>query len=158
MWRSAWIPILIVIVDQLTKALAVEHLLGQPGVDITPFFKLVLSYNTGAAFSILDDAGGWQNIFFIAVAVVVCAVIIVMLRGIGQRDRQVSVALLLILGGALGNLIDRIWLGYVVDFLDLYYRDWHWPTFNVADSAISIGAVLLVLDAFGIRILRSRQA
>jgi signal peptidase II len=157
MWKSAWIPVLIVVVDQLTKALAVEHLLGRPGVELTPFFRLVLSYNTGAAFSFLSDAGGWQNVFFIVVAVVVCAIIVLMLRSLGQRDRQVFVALLLILGGAAGNLIDRIWLGYVVDFLDLYYQDHHWPTFNVADSAISIGAVLLVLDAFGIRLLRSRK-
>jgi signal peptidase II len=157
MRKSAWIALIVVVVDQLTKVLAVDRLLGQPGVEIAPFFRLVLSYNTGAAFSFLSGAGGWQNAFFIAVAVVVCAVILAMLRRLGQRDHQVALALWLILGGAAGNLIDRIWHGYVVDFLDLYYGHWHWPTFNVADSAIAIGAALLVLDAFGIRFLRGRK-
>ena len=85
---------------------------------------------------------------------VVSAIILVMFRKLGPNDMQLAVALMLVLGGAIGNVIDRLRFGYVVDFIDIYYRHWHWPTFNIADSAISIGAVLLILDAFGLSLFR----
>ena len=109
---------------------------------------------TGAAFGFLGDAGGWQNAFFIAVAFGFSVAIIVMVRRMtAPKDTQLALALMLVLGGAVGNLIDRVRLGYVIDFLDFYYAGWHWPAFNVADSAITIGAVLLLMDAVGWRLL-----
>jgi signal peptidase II len=108
--------------------------------------NLTLVFNRGAAFGFLSDAGGWQNRFFIGVALLACAAIIHMVRRLGPRERLATTAFMLILGGATGNLVDRLLYGYVVDFIDIYYGAWHWPAFNVADSAITIGAVLLVFD------------
>jgi signal peptidase II len=153
MLRLGWIAILVAIADQVTKLLALAHL-ADGAFEVTSFFKLSLAFNTGAAFSFLANADGWQNLFFVVVAIVVSIVILFMVRRLGANERQVAVALMLVLGGAIGNVIDRVRLGYVVDFLDVYYRTWHWPTFNVADSAISVGAVLLVLDAVGISLWR----
>jgi signal peptidase II len=113
---------------------------------VTPFFNMVLMYNTGAAFSILANAGGWQRWFFTLVTVVISTVIVVMLRR--QRgERSVSFALALVLGGALGNLYDRLTLGHVVDFIQLHAAGYYWPSFNVADSAISVGVALLIWDS-----------
>ncbi len=151
MLKLSWISVLVVVLDQVTKKLAVAYLAGHPAVEVTPFFDLVLVYNTGAAFGFLSDASGWQNAFFILVALVVSVVILVMVRRLAAHETLIAVALLLILGGAAGNLVDRLLYGYVTDFIDLYYGSWHWPAFNIADSAISIGAVLLVLDALGLR-------
>lgn len=153
MLRLLWIAGLVCVVDQLTKVLALQHL-AQGEIALAPFLKLALAFNTGAAFSFLATAGGWQNLFFVGVAIVVSIVILFMARRLGASDTQVAIGLMLVLGGAIGNLIDRVRLGYVVDFIDVYYRAWHWPTFNVADSAITIGAILLVLDALGITIRR----
>lgn len=140
---------IIVIADQYTKSLALEHLFNQPPVEVLPFFNLVLVFNSGAAFGFLNNAGGWQNMFFIVVAAAVGVGIIVALWRIGARNPQMSISLSLILGGAMGNVIDRFRYGYVVDFIDVYYNSWHWPAFNVADAAITIGAVLLVMDSIG---------
>jgi signal peptidase II len=133
--------------DQATKVVAAENLPGRTITVIPGFFDLVLVHNTGAAFGFLNEAGGWQNVFFVAVAVVVSAVLVYLLGRMDRGDRITAWALSLILGGALGNLVDRLRLGYVIDFVDWYYRGWHWPAFNVADAAITIGAALLVLDA-----------
>ena len=149
MFKYLWIVAVIGIADQVTKYFALLHLRGSD-IAVTPFLKLSLAFNTGAAFSFLNDAGGWQNLFFVGVAFVVSVVILFMIRRLGANETQVAVALMLVLGGAVGNVIDRIRFGYVVDFIDVYYRAWHWPTFNIADSAITIGAVLLVLDALGL--------
>jgi len=149
MFRLLWIVVVVGIADQVSKYYALLHLRSSD-IAVTPFLKFSLAFNTGAAFSILRDAGGWQNLFFVVVAIVISVVILFMIRRLGTNDVQVAVALMLVLGGALGNVIDRVRYGYVVDFIDVYYRAWHWPTFNIADSAISIGAVLLVLDALGI--------
>jgi signal peptidase II len=149
MFRLLWIVVVVGIADQVSKYYALLHLRSSD-IAVTPFLKFSLAFNTGAAFSILRDAGGWQNLFFVGVAFVISVVILFMIRRLGTNDVQVAVALMLVLGGALGNVIDRVRYGYVVDFIDVYYRAWHWPTFNIADSAISIGAVLLVLDALGI--------
>lgn len=153
MWRLLWIPALVIVSDQISKHLALQYL-AAGDVPLAPFFRFALAFNTGAAFSFLADAGGWQNLFFVGVAVVVSGIILVMFRKLGSKDLQLAVALMLVLGGAIGNVIDRLRFGYVVDFIDVYYRHWHWPTFNIADSAISIGAVLLILDAFGLSLFR----
>ena len=153
MWRLLWIPAVVVAADQLSKYLALQYL-ASGDVPVTSFFRFALAFNTGAAFSFLADAGGWQNLFFVGVALLVSAIILAMFRKLQAKEMQLAVALMLVLGGAIGNVIDRLRFGYVVDFIDVYYRHWHWPTFNVADSAISIGAVLLLLDAFGLSLFR----
>lgn len=145
--RWIWLSLFVVGLDQWTKYLAGAHLnfgIPQP---ILPGFNLTLVHNTGAAFSLLRDAGGWQRMFFIALALAISAVLILWLRRIPRAQRWLPVALALILGGAVGNLWDRIFLGHVVDFLDVYLDRWHWPAFNIADSAISAGAVMLLVDA-----------
>jgi len=153
MFRLIWIALLVCVADQATKYLAMQYLVHSE-IAIAPFLNLSLAFNTGAAFSFLSGAGGWQNLFFVLVAFVVSVVILFMFRRLGANDTQVAVALMLVLGGAAGNVIDRVHYGYVVDFIDIYYRAWHWPTFNLADSAITLGAILLILDAFGISLGR----
>ena len=143
-----WLMIaaLIALADHASKnAISANFRLGEAR-EITGFFNLVLAHNRGAAFSFLSDAGGWQRTLFIGIAVLATAVIVAMLvRHSGERLFCASLAL--ILGGALGNLWDRIALGYVVDFLDFHAFDWHFWAFNLADSAITVGAGLLILDA-----------
>lgn len=156
MFRFLWISVAVCIADQATKYFALKYLMRSE-MAVTPFLNFALAFNTGAAFSFLSDAGGWQNLFFAIVAFVVSIVILFMIRRLGANDTQVAVALTLVLGGAAGNVIDRLRFGYVVDFIDVYYRSWHWPTFNIADSAITIGAVLLVMDAFGITFRRRKM-
>lgn len=154
MTRLSWIAALVWLLDQLSKYAALKFLGLHAALEVTPFLNLTLVFNTGAAFSFLSDAGGWQNLLFAAIAAVVSVVILFMVRRLTPADRQVAVALLLILGGALGNLADRLVHGHVIDFIDLHYAGWHWPIFNLADSAITVGAVLLVLDTFGLRLGR----
>ncbi len=150
MRRILWISALIVVADQLTKWTALKYLTRHVEVAVAPFVNLTLVYNRGAAFGFLNDAGGWQNFFFIGVALVACGVIVFLLLRLQPHERVVAGGLSLILGGAAGNLIDRFLHGYVIDFVDVYYKSFHWPAFNVADSAITIGAALLVFDALGI--------
>ena len=157
MFRFLWITVAVVIADQVTKYFALKHLMRSE-IALTPFLNLALAFNTGAAFSFLSDAGGWQNFFFVGVAAVVSIIILFMIRRLGANDTQVAVALMLVLGGAAGNVIDRVRFSYVVDFIDIYYRTWHWPTFNIADSAITIGAVLLIMDSLGITFRRRPPA
>ncbi|PKM21507.1 MAG: signal peptidase II [Gammaproteobacteria bacterium HGW-Gammaproteobacteria-14] len=138
---------LVVVLDLWTKALAEQHLVLYRSVEVLSFFNFTLAYNSGAAFSFLADAGGWQRWFFSIVALVASVVIVgwlLKLRG----ERMVALGLALILGGALGNLWDRLTLGHVVDFLDFHWAGYHFPAFNIADSAITVGAVLLILDMF----------
>ena len=136
----------IVAIDQAVKFAVVEYFSSHPPVAVTSFFNLLLVYNTGAAFSFLSDAAGWQRGFFIAIALAASAWIVWLLRR-DPRPGVFSVALTLVLAGAVGNMIDRIVIGSVVDFLDFHAFGYHWPAFNVADSAITCGAVLLVWDA-----------
>ena len=145
---SRWLGIAaaIIAVDQATKFAVSEWLAGGRVVEMTSFFNFVLAHNAGAAFSFLAGAAGWQRLFFSAIAVVAAVWIVVLLRR-HANETAFCAALSLILGGALGNLIDRIWLGAVVDFLDFHAMGWHWPAFNVADSAIFCGAVLIVIDS-----------
>lgn len=156
MLRLLWIALAVLILDQASKLLAVEVLAGAP-VAVLPFFNFNLTFNTGAAFGFLNQAGGWQKWLFIAIASAVSVMIVFMIRNLTRRDLQTAVALSMILGGALGNLVDRVRLGYVVDFIQLYYQTWSWPVFNIADSAVFIGAVLLALDLFGLKIFNRHQ-
>jgi signal peptidase II len=145
---------LIVLVDQATK-LTIERVFDYGDVHpITGFFNLVLTYNKGAAFSFLAGASGWQKQFLTAVGVAASLFIVYLLARHGTQ-RLFSLALALILGGAVGNVIDRIAHGHVIDFLDFHWRGWHWPAFNVADSAIVCGAALLILDEL-LRVRRSK--
>lgn len=145
-WRWLALAAVVVVLDQASKALVMERFRPGEELPVTAFFSLVLAFNTGAAFSFLAGAGGWQRWLFAAIAVVAVGVIGALLRRGG--DRVYCLGLALILGGALGNLIDRLALGKVVDFLLFHYAGWFYPAFNVADSAITVGAALLILDSF----------
>lgn len=135
----------VVVLDQITKYFAVAALAGQPPVEVTSFFNLLLVYNRGAAFSFLAGMSGWQRELFIGIGVVASVWIVYLLRRYPGQS-LFCLALSLVLGGAIGNVIDRVYVGAVVDFLDFHAFGWHWPAFNVADSAITCGAVLLVWD------------
>jgi signal peptidase II len=143
-----WVSVIVLLLDQCTKLLADAMLVLHQQVPLIPYLALFKAYNPGAAFSFLSDASGWQRWFFVVLAVVIIAVLLVWLRRLSAAEKATSLALALILGGAVGNLIDRLVYGYVIDFIDVYYGSWHWPAFNVADAAISVGAFLLLLDAF----------
>jgi signal peptidase II len=144
MLRWLVLSALIVVADQVTKHAAVKYLAAK-SIEVTSFFNLVLAYNSGAAFSFLADAAGWQRGLFIGIALVAVAWIVYLLRKY-PHQRLFALALSLVLAGAVGNVIDRILIGAVVDFLDFHAFGKHWPAFNVADSAITCGAVLLVWD------------
>jgi signal peptidase II len=137
----------LVLLDQASKWAVLAKFLPGERLDVTGFFNLVLVFNKGAAFSFLSSAAGWQTAFFLAIALAAAAVVSVLLvRSAGTRPFRCALAL--ILGGALGNAIDRLRFGQVVDFLDIHVGAWHWPAFNVADSAITIGALLLIVESF----------
>jgi signal peptidase II len=149
--NARWLvlSVLVIAADQATKALAQMHLEYRVPVELAPFLNLALTYNPGAAFSILGDAGGWQRWFLIGIGAVVSAGLIVwLLRLPAAEGRWLRLALALVVGGALGNVWDRVQLGMVVDFIDLHWGGWHWPAFNVADSALTVGAVVLVVLSF----------
>ena len=145
MARWLWLSVLIVALDQTAKALAELLLAPYRPVPLFPFFNLTLMYNEGAAFSFLADAGGWQRWTFAGFALLMTVALVVWLLRLNAHERMTAAAIALIVGGAVGNLIDRLMTGRVVDFLDVYYGRWHWPAFNVADSAITIGVALLLL-------------
>jgi signal peptidase II len=138
----------VIILDQITKYYASQELVLYQAVHIVPGFNLTLMHNTGAAFSFLSQAGGWQRWFFIGLASLISIAIIVWMYDLPANKRWLLAALALVLGGALGNVCDRVILGYVVDFIEVYYKDMYWPAFNIADSAIFIGAFMLIIDAF----------
>ena len=147
-WVGFVLAAVVIGLDQYTKALATAELQYRVPVEITAWFDLMLAHNTGAAFSFLASAGGWQRWFLAGVALVVSIVVGVWLTRLKHSEQMLGIALGLVLGGGLGNLIDRVSLGYVVDFISWHYNDWYWPAFNIADSAICVGAVLLVWDSF----------
>ncbi|ARB27356.1 signal peptidase II [Pseudomonas tolaasii] len=150
--RLGWLvlSVLVLIIDQVSKA----HFEGslqmfQQIVVIPDYFSWTLAYNTGAAFSFLADSSGWQRWLFALIAVVVSAVLVVWLKRLGRDDTWLAIALALVLGGALGNLYDRIALGHVIDFILVHWQNrWYFPAFNFADSAITVGAIMLALDMF----------
>lgn len=139
---------IIVGLDQYTKTVAYNILLGQRPVVILPVFQFGLALNEGAAFGFLSSAGGWQRTFFIALAGVFSVVLLFWIWREHQRNTWLSIGLALVLGGAIGNMIDRIIQGFVIDFLVLHYETWYFPAFNIADVAITIGAIMLILDTF----------
>jgi signal peptidase II len=142
-----WLSVVIFALDQLTKWLAVYYLDLYQVQHITRFFNIHLAFNEGAAFSFLSTVGGWQKILLSLLAAVVSLFITIWLYRLPRHERWTACALSLVLSGAVGNLWDRLTLGHVVDFIQLHYQSWYWPTFNIADIAICIGAVMLVLDA-----------
>ena len=146
-WRWFAASAAIVVVDQLTKWVVLAHFAPGERYELTSFFNLVLVFNKGAAFSFLADAGGWQTPLLVAFALGAAVIVSVLLARSPER-RMFCAGLALILGGAVGNVIDRLRFGYVVDFVDLHAGGWHWPAFNVADSAITLGAALLILEGF----------
>jgi signal peptidase II len=145
--RWLWLAGIIIIADQISKWIVLATLRPGDSIYVAPFFNWVLTFNAGAAFSFLSDAGGWQRWFFTVLALGVSVWIVSMLRQ-HTGEFRLSLALTLILGGALGNVIDRIRFGAVVDFVQWHAAGFYWPAFNVADSAITIGAVLMVWDQF----------
>ena len=141
---------LAVVLDQVSKLVVSGSMQLYQSIKIMPYFNLTYVHNTGAAFSFLSDAGGWQRWFFAGLAVIISTVMVVWLAKLKQHETLLAVALSLVLGGAIGNLIDRLAYGFVIDFLDVYYLSWHWPAFNIADSAITLGVVLMLLESFGL--------
>ncbi len=139
------IVIVIIISDQITKIWADQTLALYEQIPVTGFFNITKAYNYGAAFSFLDNAGGWQRWFFTAVSLIVSIVLSVWLYRMRNEERWLSLSIALILGGAIGNLIDRVWYGYVVDFIQVYWNTSYFPSFNIADAAISCGTVLLLI-------------
>jgi signal peptidase II len=138
----------VIVLDQVSKWWMLSWLSLYETVAIMPYFNLTMAHNYGAAFSFLAQAGGWQRWFFIGLAVIISVVLLVWLAKLKPTAKLEAISLSLILGGAIGNVIDRIMYGYVIDFLDVYVGTSHWPAFNIADSAICIGAILLILDSF----------
>ena len=165
MLKWLWLSAFVILLDQVSKHLASQLLELYQSAEFIPLLQFTLLHNKGAAFSFLSSAGGWQRWFFSLLALVVSGIIVVWLKRLSSQERVQAAGLAFILGGALGNVIDRIFLGYVVDFIDFYYPaeqclplfskvvtsgvECHWPAFNIADSAIFIGVVLLIFD--GIR-------
>lgn len=147
MGRWLWLSALVVGLDQATKWLAADRLDPYHSLPLAPLFNLTLMYNEGAAFSFLADAGGWQRWFFAGFAFMMSVVLVIWLLRLGPGERLMAAALSLVVGGAMGNLVDRVLTGSVVDFIDFHVGNWHWPAFNVADSAITLGVGLLLLGS-----------
>ena len=147
MMQWLWITGLVITLDQVSKWLMVSWLSLYESVVVMPLFNLTMAHNTGAAFSFLSQAGGWQRWFFVVLALTISLGLLIWLKKSAKTNLE-ALSISLILGGAIGNVIDRIYYGYVIDFLDVYYGSYHWPAFNVADSAIVIGAALLLFDSF----------
>ena len=146
-WKLLWLSVVVVILDQWSKAVASNQLALYIPQKITSFFNLTLMHNEGVAFSILADQSGWQRYFIAIVASLIVVWLLYWLYQNRSNQRLQNTALVLVIGGAIGNIWDRIVLGYVVDFIELHYQQYYWPAFNLADSAICLGAVLLIIDA-----------
>ncbi len=146
--RWLWLAVLVIVLDLGTKALATAMLTYGNPVPVMPTFNLTLLHNTGAAFSFLAGESGWQRWFFVTLAAVVSVFLVRWLKQLKANETWSAIAIVLILGGALGNVYDRVVHGYVVDFLHFYWNDYHFPAFNIADTAITIGAGMMILDIF----------
>lgn len=144
--RFLWISAVVVVLDLWSKYEVIGCMTLSESVQVLPFFNFTYVRNYGAAFSFLHDASGWQRWFFTAIAITVSVVILWWLKQSDKQQKLLPIAFCFILGGALGNVYDRLMHGFVIDFLDFYVGDWHWPAFNLADSAIFIGAALLIWD------------
>lgn len=147
--RWIWLSVLVVVLDQWSKLWVDGAMNLYESIPVMPFFHLTYVRNLGAAFSFLGDAGGWQRWFFVSLSSIASIGIVIWISRLSRHENLLGGALALILGGAVGNLIDRVSYGYVIDFLDVFYQSHHWPTFNIADSAITVGAVIMLLDSFG---------
>jgi signal peptidase II len=150
MLKWLWVSAVILLLDQASKLTIDSAMHLYDSIALLPFFNLTYVHNTGAAFSFLSDAGGWQRWLFAGLAIVMSSAIGIWLSRLQKHETFMAIALSLVLGGAIGNLIDRIAYGYVIDFLDVYYQAWHWPAFNIADSAICVGVGLMLLENLGI--------
>lgn len=150
MLKWLWLSFLALILDQWSKQIVDGSMQLFQSIPIMPYFNLTYVHNTGAAFSFLSQAGGWQRWFFAGLALTVSVIITLWLARLKKHETLLAVALSLVLGGAVGNLVDRLLYGYVIDFLDVYYQDWHWPAFNIADSAITLGVALMLAESFGL--------
>ncbi|NRA62169.1 MAG: signal peptidase II [Psychrobium sp.] len=146
--RWLWLAAIMLILDQVTKIYVANNFMLHESIAVMPMFNLTYVLNKGAAFSFLSEAGGWQRWFFTAIAVSISGLLLYWLRALDKTQKLLSIAYSLVLSGALGNLIDRVSYGHVIDFLDFYYNDsYRWPAFNIADAAICIGAILIIYDA-----------
>ncbi|PIP78342.1 MAG: signal peptidase II [Gammaproteobacteria bacterium CG22_combo_CG10-13_8_21_14_all_40_8] len=141
-----WLAVLVLVLDQLSKWWALEALTPYQPVNLMPGFNWKLAFNKGAAFSFLSESGGWQQVFFALLAIIISTVMLVWMRKMDAQQSKLAIACSLVIGGAMGNLIDRLYHGQVTDFIDWYYQSHHWPTFNVADSFIMLGAFIIALD------------
>jgi len=150
MLKWLWLSVIALVLDQWSKIAVDGSMRLYESIAVMPYFNLTYVHNTGAAFSFLSEAGGWQRWFFAAMAFIISGVLSVWLYRLKKHETLLAIALALVLGGAIGNLIDRLAYGYVIDFLDVYYQSWHWPAFNVADMAISLGVFLMLLESFGV--------
>ncbi len=146
MLRWLWLSLIIIVLDQISKQWFESNFMVYEVVNVLPLFNLTLTYNEGAAFSFLSDQSGWQRWFLAAVATVVTVVLVLWLRGLKRHEKLTAISLGLIIGGAVGNLIDRLLFGHVIDFLDFYIGQYHWPAFNVADSAIFVGVAVMIYE------------
>jgi len=142
-----WLSAAVVAMDQVTKFMIVERLDVFQRIDLFAMLSITRLHNTGAAFSFLSDAGGWQRWFFVVLGLVISLLVIAWLRRIPARRGWLGAALALVVGGAVGNIIDRLMHGYVVDFISVHYKGWFFPAFNVADSSITVGAVILLIES-----------
>jgi len=149
MLKWLWLSLLVIVLDQASKLAIDFNMQLYESIPLLPFFNLTYVHNTGAAFSFLSGAGGWQRWFFAGLAVAMSVALGIWLSRLQKHETLLAASLSLILGGAVGNLIDRLLYGHVIDFLDVYYGSWHFPAFNVADSAITLGAFLMFADTFG---------
>lgn len=147
-WRFWWLAALVLVADQLSKIYVIKNFALGESVNLLPVFNFTYARNYGAAFSFLGDAGGWQRWLFTAIAVGVTIGLSIWLARLSKGQCKLSLALICIVSGAVGNLIDRSLYGYVVDFLHVYYQEWHYPIFNIADCAICVGAAILIWDSF----------
>jgi signal peptidase II len=150
MLKWLWLSATTLLLDQISKFAIDTYMHLYQSIALMPFFNLTYVHNTGAAFSFLSEAGGWQRWLFAGLALAMSSVMTVWLLRLQKHETLLAIALSLVLGGAIGNLIDRVLYGYVIDFLDVYYQNWHWPAFNIADSAICVGVGLMLLDNFGV--------
>lgn len=142
------LSLVVIVVDAWTKSYIKSHLIYAMSYTLLPFLNLTLLYNRGAAFSFLNAANGWQQWLFSLIAIVVSVILITWLYKMPPKKKLQACGAALIIGGAIGNVISRVYYGYVIDFIDFHVGNWHWPAFNIADSAICIGVFFLIIDAF----------
>jgi len=148
MYKWLWLSLLVFVFDQASKLWVVKNFELYESIQLFPSLNFTYVHNLGAAFSFLSSAGGWQRWFFVGVALIATTVLLIWLRKLKPSERWMALSISLVLGGAIGNLYDRISYGYVIDFIDVYYKAHHWPVFNIADAAIYIGVVMMLIDAF----------